>query len=187
MPGVSRYWTPFLGTQNNELVNARAKYLAKPNCRVLDYLTSSSLAFMHRDETLLINAHGQRNSLMLAETANGTGSYLSINNTAAWLRYAGLPRDHVRIKILGCETANFARYFAGEMGKTHPNIVVGGYRQEIYVGSGHRALITTPGNYPAPNTTGSGNVIWYDARGNPVAKPTNKVQELQYDPYLDVD
>ena len=187
MAGITRYWTPFTGTNNLEIKHGRDKYLQKPTtCRVLDVLTKHSLAFMDPAETLIIDGHGQKDSFVLTEGQGGQGRMESVKSIAGALRNAGLPEEHVRIRILGCETENFARFLAKELGTTHPRIVVGGYKYSIYVGHGHRSLVDVPGQqWPVANTTGSGNVAWFDAKGNVVSKPTQKVTEKLYDPYLD--
>ena len=182
MPGVTRYWTPFYGTTNVEIVNARYKYMQKPNCLVIDQMWEDCLAFMNPAETFLINGHGSYQGLMISETSDGTGWRCEVQEIANCLYTAGLPKDHVRIKMLGCMTEFFARFLAITLGKTHPNIVVGGYTRDIYIGNGHRALISQPGRYAAPNVTGSGFVVWHNANGSAVVKPAAKLQEMDYDP-----
>jgi hypothetical protein len=180
---ATRYWMPFTGTTNNELVNARLKYLAKPDCYVLDGLTANLLEFMDSAETLIINGHGSSGSLTLSETSDGGGTSVSVQVLASWLRYAGLPANHVRIRILGCETIDFARFLAIELSRDHPSIVVGGYRHKIFIVAGRRAHMAV-GFPPVENTTGSGNVIWYNARGQQVQKPQQKLAEKPYDPRM---
>ena len=79
MAGITRYWIPFVGTENLEIKHAREKYLQKPStCRVLNVLTEHSLAFMDAAETLIINGHGQSGSFVLTEGQGGQGRLESV-------------------------------------------------------------------------------------------------------------
>ncbi len=173
MPQQQRFWCPFYPTEDAALKNGLAKYAEKKHCKVLAPLAENSLSDMTSDETLIIHGHSKADSLVLTESQGAQGKAITIPVAIQWLVYAGLPKTHVKIRVLGCETRAFAEYLAYELGKLgFDKIVVGGYNHKIFVGSGHRTLVWDPKNdWPEPNTTNSGNVIWYDSKGKATTKP----------------
>lgn len=166
MPGFQYYYYPFKSRNDITLNVVTQKYQEKQNVQVV---TGEMLPNLNPSGTLLIDGHsGDGEFTITARSGEKTFEIITVKDLKT--RLAVIPTNFVAIRMLACFGATFARVLAKQLGETHPGIHVGGYSQSVFHVPGSRAA-TKPGG---PNTTGSGLVWWYDAKGARVQKPARQ-------------
>jgi hypothetical protein len=219
--GQQYYYNPFaqITVHDGAVRDTIKKYQKKTNCTFIktEYNVKTKAGVRHGssekqplagievDSTLLIDGHG-----------NWTASRISVKTRSkylpgdrGWLRitvddlvtqliFDGLPKGHVRIRLLSCyggglnpedaihdrsqAAAPFAKVLAMKLGPTHPNIVVGGYTGSVWVPpkGGHNEVFlkkvddseTVPARDHRDEVNMDDRMIkWFNASGTQVEKP----------------
>ena len=166
--------------------SARDVYHGKSNCTVIKDI--GDLQYIESTATLLIDGHSARNADVLASAfENAKQTYRAVQlaiKLTGTSKSKRLPKTHILIRLLACyggtKFAAELAYFLGLFGYKH--IVVGGYLYSVWQGSGHRTLIQKTEDMPVENTTGSGNVVWYNNKRVKVSKPVLNSNPQAYNP-----
>jgi hypothetical protein len=201
MPHYQVYWFPFDQRGDGTLDTAYIKNSHKKTARIVWGYYADCLADVKEWETLIINAHSTEGSMYISSVEGDQGQRISVAELSSRIIQSKLPRNHVKIRILACQSVTFAQYLATTLGKglnldwyiktkggTTPNndnsyqrIVVAGYKGKIHYDTSQRTLVPKKGSYwPVPNTSDSGEVVWYNSVGKATAKPpASTVEELE--------
>lgn len=143
LKGAKVYWDPFNGLGDETLQKGRRDFEKYDNCRILYTNPEPDFSNIKSDEILLVAGHGASSDSSLHSHAIGQGYIMPFTVIAEAFRAFGLPRTHVLVKILGCETQFMAQRLAKLLGEdpyNYKNIVVGGYRYKVI----HGLLSTNP-------------------------------------------
>jgi hypothetical protein len=164
-----------------------AKYRLKTNCTTVRPFYES-LNKVEDDATLIIAGHGVEGA---EEISNGMKDASRLSYTAAGLaqlisKVWQLPTTHRKIRLLGCECADFAKKVAVAL-PTYDNVAVGGYIDEMNwdgynakTGRGSGILQIPPEKEGGTITLlskeqmisgGMQRVKWYNNKGAEISKP----------------